>query len=159
MKKWYKSLSSSEQRLFSVGLVLVMVGLAWSYIYLPMNRKLDSQVEIRNRIHQQLIEMESMGEINFNQKLSNLTIPPTMTFSTWVDQQLNQLGLQELVNRTEPIDANTLTIWLNNAPFDQVIDWLQSIQDSYGVKVDQIDVNLTDRSLGYTNIRMRLVKQ
>jgi len=159
MKQWYKNLTQSERRLVSIGLVVVVAVLAWRLVYLPLNRQLDSQVVIKNRLHEQLIEMQNMGDVSLTQQVTSQSIPPTMTFSTWLDQQLNQLGLQELVSRTEPIDSNSLTVWLNNAPFDQVIDWIQAIHEGYRVQVDQIDVNVTDRSLGYTNIRMRLVKQ
>ncbi len=140
-----------------MGAVVVTVVMLWSFVYLPINRKLDDQVVIRDRIQTQLIEMQSFEQLANTQQISKRTLPQNLTFSTWVDQQLNQLGMQELVNRTEPIDTRTLTLWLNNAPFDQVIDWLQTIHDIYGIRVDQIDVNVTDRSLGYTNIRMRLI--
>jgi type II secretory pathway component PulM len=88
-----------------------------------------------------------------------LPLPVNTTFSSWVDMQLSQIGMQELVNRTEPVDANTLTLWLTNAPFDQVIDWLQQIHETHAILADQIDINVTDKSLGLTNIRIRLVKQ
>ena len=157
MKQWYTNLTHSERRLIVVGSITVMLALFWTLIYLPINQKIDSQVEIRNRLNDQLIEMQGLGQVSASQLRKKISIPQNMTFSSWVDLQLSQLGLQELVNRTEPIDSKTLTVWLNNAPFDQVIDWLQRIHLSHGIKVDQIDVNVTDRSLGYTNIRMRLV--
>lgn len=160
MIKWYKNLTVSEQRLLKLGSMLLAVVFFWVLVYQPLTKKINSQAEVKNRLQQQLTEMRNIQPQLLSSGAAQQSVfPPNTTFSSWVDRQLSQIGLQELVNRTEPLDSNTLTVWLNNAPFDTLVDWLQSVQLQYGVVVDQIDVNVTDKDLGLTNIRMRLVKQ
>lgn len=159
MKKWVNQLSDSERKLFLIGVVLVSLALFWVLVFKPVNQSIDNMVLTRDRL---LTEQVEINGLNVNQyKNSSVSVeqfPDDVTFSSWVDQQFRAVGLQELVNRTEPVDSNTLTVWMNNAPFDQVIDWLYEVNQKYAVGVDQIDVNVTDKSLGLTNIRMRLIK-
>jgi general secretion pathway protein M len=160
MKKYFNNLTNSEQKLLLMGSLLIGIVLFWVMIYQPLVKHINSQVNIKSNIQQQLAEMRSIQPaLLANTNHQKAFFPENITFSSWVDQQMNQIGLQQMVNRTEPIDNNTLTVWLSNAPFDQVVDWLQTIQQQNAVVVDQIDVNVTDKSLGLTNIRMRLVKQ
>jgi type II secretory pathway component PulM len=158
MKSWFSQLSQSERKLFLIGVVLVLMAMFWTLVFLPVSKKIDRQIQSKNLLTKQLAEMQGFNLNAVNSISKQLPLPANTTFSSWVDFQLSQIGLQELVNRTEPIDANTLTVWLSNAPFDQVIDWLQQINNAHAILVDQIDINVTDKSLGLTNIRMRLVK-
>ena len=159
LSAWFADLSQSEQRLLAVGSVLVSVAVLWVLVYQPVVRHIDKQVTIKNRLQSQLIQMQKMtGSVPNNSLTAVLPMPTGVTFSSWIDQQLRVVKLQEMVNRTEPIDQNSMSVWIQGAPFDQVIDWLQTMSTQYAVQVDQIDVNVVDASLGLTNIRMRLVK-
>ncbi|MCB1582628.1 MAG: type II secretion system protein M [Xanthomonadales bacterium] len=152
-------MTQNEQQLIKIGSVLVSIVLFWVLIYQPLNKHLNQQIVIKNNLQQQLTQMQSMKpNVLTSVNTQKAPFPSNTTFSSWVDRQLSQVGLQEMVNRTEPVDNNTLTVWLSNAAFDLVVDWLQSIQQQYDIVVDQIDVNVTDRNLGLTNVRMRLVK-
>ena len=159
MKRWFNQLSQSERKLFLIGTVLILMAIFWTSIFMPLNHKIDQQIHTKNQLVEQLNEMQSFDLSAISPTTKQLPFPANTTLSSWVDLQLSQIGLQELVNRTEPVDANTLTIWLTNAPFDQVIDWLQQIHETHAVLTDQIDINVTDKSLGLTNIRVRIVKQ
>ncbi len=159
MKNWLQNLSDNERRLLWVGGLLIAVALVWVLVYRPVTAHIDKQVSLKNRLTNQLAQMQEMSRStpgNPGQQI--IPIPVGMTFSSWVDQQLRLVNLQNNVNRTEPIDQSSLSIWLQGASFDQVIDWLHMLSSTYAVKVDQIDVNAVDASLGLTNIRMRLVK-
>lgn len=159
LSAWFAGLSQSEQRLLTVGSVLVGVAMLWVLVYQPVVSHIDQQVTVKNRLQGQLSQMQKMTGTAVNNKVNSvLPMPVGVTFSSWIDQQLRVVNLQEMVNRTEPIDENSLSVWLQGAPFDQVIDWLQIMSTQYGVQVDQIDINVVDASLGLTNIRMRLVK-
>jgi general secretion pathway protein M len=159
LSAWFSDLSQSEQRLLTVGGLLVGMALGWVLVYQPVVNHIDAQVSVKARLQNQLNQMQAMTGTTVNNSVTEvLPIPAGVTFSSWVDQQLRLVNLQEMVNRTEPIDENSLSVWLQGAPFDQVIDWLQTISTQYAVQVDQIDVNVVDATLGLTNIRMRLVK-
>ncbi|MGJ8664091.1 MAG: type II secretion system protein GspM [Marinicella sp.] len=159
MKNWFQNLTANEQRLLRTGTLLVILALIWVLVYLPVSKHITSQVDIKNRLQQQLQQMQVLtGSAVSAQAVEYKPMPTGMTFSAWVDQQLRAVNLQDLVNRIEPIDENSLTIWLQGAPFDTVIDWLQLIARQYAIQVDQIDVNVVDSSIGLTNIRMRIVK-
>lgn len=159
IKQWFATLSNSEQRLLGAGTVLVSLALLWVFVYLPVNQHIEQQVNIHARLQSQLSQMQQMtGDVAAIQLTPVQQIPASMTFSSWLDQQLQQAGLQQMVNRTEPIDENRISIWLQGVPFNQVVDWLEMIARTYAVKVDQIDINVVDSSLGLTEIRMRLVK-
>ncbi len=159
MKSWLQNLTGREQRLLKIGTLLVVVALLWVLVYRPTNKYINSQAVIKQRLEQQLQQMQDLTQsAGFTTATTIVPIPENVTFSSWLDQQLRLVNLQDVVNRTEPIDANTISVWLQSASFDQVIDWLQDMATRHGILVDQIDITVVDRSLGLTNIRMRLVK-
>lgn len=159
MIRWFNDLSNSEQRLLLVGGLLVGMALLWVIVYLPVSQHIASQVTVKNRLQGQLTQMQNLTDTAVTTQVNLIKpIPGGMTFSSWIDQQLRLVNLQEMVNRTEPINENSLSVWLTNVPFDQAIDWLQILSNQYAVQADQIDVNVVDATLGLTNIRMRLVK-
>ncbi len=159
MRQWLQNLSANERRLLLIGGVLVTVALLWVMVYKPVTEHINQQVDIKQRLTNELSQMQTMlGSVANNPSQQLVAIPSGVTFSSWVDQQLRLVNLQDKVNRTEPIDQNSISVWLQGVSFDQVIDWIQMLSNTYSVTVDQIDVNVVDPSLGLTNIRMRLVK-
>ncbi len=159
LKQWFHTLSGSEQRLLFGGTLLVSVAVSWVAIYQPITKHINEQSEIKIRLQTQLEQMQKWSAQSIpSQTMRRTEVPQSMTFSSWLDQQLQAVNLQQMVNRTEPIDDSSLSVWLQGAPFNQVIDWLQDISERYAVRVDQIDINVVDSDLGLTDIRMRLVK-
>ena len=153
------TLSQSERRLMVVGALLIAAALFWVMVYQPLNRHLDSQVKTKARLAIKLVLMQQLTQTVSTSQVSPVQpLPAGTTFSSWVDRQLQQVNLQHLVNRTEPVNTDALVIWMQGVPFDQLADWLQQIAMTFAVTVDQIDVNVVDSSLGITNIRMRLTK-
>jgi len=160
MKKIIQQMSVREQRLLFIGGGFLLVILLGVFVYRPVQHYLQNQVEIKTRLSEQLVIMEHDTRGLKPERLQPLkTLTPGTTFSTWIDGQLGALGIQQLVKRSEPIDVNTVTLWMEQAPFDQVADWLQQINDEYGINADQADIHVSDRALGLVTIRMRLVKQ
>ncbi len=160
MIKAIQQLSLREQRLLFIGGGILLIILLWVFIYRPTQHYLQDQAEIKARLAQQLVIMERDTRDLKPERLQPLKILASgTTFSTWIDDQLGTLGIQQLVKRSEPIDNNTVSLWMEQAPFDKVADWLQQINDEYGIIADQADINVTDRTLGLVTIRMRLVKK
>lgn len=157
MKKYLTELSQRERNLLGLGTLIVALVLLWLLVYRPISTHIDQQVVRKQQLQEQLnIMQQAVGQIRPNQAQSRVPLPADKTFSAWLDGQLSQLNLQQAVKRSEPIDENTVTLWLQSVPFDRIADWLQSIHQKHGVVVDQADINVVDRSLGLVTLRIRI---
>ena len=159
MKQFIAQLSRREKQLLMYGGLLVLVVLLWLLVYRPVTEYLSQQAALKTQLQQQLSSMQQAAA-GLTGQVSQDTreLPAGQTFSAWIDGQLKQLGMQQAVKRSEPIDDKTVTLWLESVPFDPWADWLQRINQQYGVVVEQVDVSITDRSLGLVTLRMRITK-
>ncbi len=155
MKKWLDGLSVREQRLLKSGTLIVSLGLFVAFVFLPANRSLDDKAQRLGVLKQQLNQMEQSRP---NGSAAQQLLPITSSFSVWLDQQMVQLNLQNLISRAEPVDESTMTLWLQNAPFDPVIDWLMEVEQRFGVTTTNLDVVQKDKASGLSDIRMTLVR-
>ncbi|KAA3638990.1 MAG: hypothetical protein DWP95_11490 [Proteobacteria bacterium] len=159
MKRFLTQLSQREQRLLIYGAGLVFVVLLWLLVYRPVSNFIMQQAELKAQLQRQLTSMQQAAiSLTGQQTQIKKSLPSDKTFSAWLDGQLMQINLQQAVKRSEPIDEQTVTLWLESVPFDLWADWLQRIYSQYGVVVDQADINVTDRTLGLVTIRMRVTK-
>lgn len=159
MKRFIAQLSRREQQLLLFGSLLVVVVMLWLLLYRPMTTYLNRQAELKTQLQQQLVSMQQAASgLSGRPITTTQSLPSDKTFSAWLDGQLQQLNMQQAVKRSEPIDDHTVTLWLESVPFDPWADWLQRINQQYGVVVDQADINVIDRSLGLVSIRMRITK-
>lgn len=157
MKKWFLNLSDREQQLVKYGAIVVLLALMVAFVFLPVNRSLEAK-------HHRLASLQNQGQ-QMQQILASAatthvrgTVPSGVTFSAWLDQQMVALAIQNLVTRAEPVDENTMTLWLQNAPFDVVVDWLAMVEQQFGVAATQLDVVSKDKANGLSDLRMTLVK-
>ena len=159
MKKFLSQFSERERNLLAYGGLLVLMVMLWLLLYRPISTFITHQAELKVQLQQQLNSMQqASGRLIGQQTQSIQPLPADKTFSAWLDGQLSQLNLQQSVKRSEPIDEQTVTLWLESVPFDRLADWLQQINNKYGVVVDQADINITDRTMGLVTIRMRVTK-
>lgn len=157
MKKWLQQLSPRERQTFIIGSSLLLTILLFTFVYRPIEQSIRQKNQTIQTLQQQLGEMQSLRPQQ-NNATPRGTIPADTTFSAWLDQQMVALKLQHAITRAEPIDQNTITIWLENIPFDPMIDWLAKIEPQFSVVVQQIDITTKDRNSGLCNFRLTLVK-
>ena len=157
MKDWFFSLSDREQSMAKSGALFLSIALLLAFVYLPVNRSLDSKHLRLVNLNQQLNQMKQTLSSTQGAQARG-TVPSGMTFSAWLDQQMVALSLQTLITRAEPVDENTMTLWLQNVPFDSLVDWLVVAENQFGVSAVQMDVVAKDKAAGLSDIRMTLVK-
>ena len=159
MKQFFTQLNRREKQLMIYGGLLILMVLLWLMVFRPVNSHINQQAELKNQLQQQLEGMRQTAvNLAGQQTTTRQSLPADKTFSAWLDDQLRQLNLQQSVKRSEPIDDNTVNLWLESVPFDIWADWLQRIDKQYGVVVDQADINVTDRDLGLVTLRIRVTK-
>ncbi|WP_395377096.1 type II secretion system protein GspM [Marinicella sp. W31] len=157
MKQWYLQLNARERKLLHwCGLVFIIP--LWLFVYQPVNNSLDNNKKRLAELDQQFQLMQQLSATvsDSTQVASVSPLSSGVTFSTWLDRQLESRELMQFVRRAEPVDTQTSTLWLQNVPFDNTMDWLQEIQEQFSVNIQQLDAVATDRANGLATIRLTL---
>lgn len=58
-----------------------------------------------------------------------------------VDQAAKQDRLGSALKRIEPEGATKVRVWLEQAPFDDVVLWMGNLQNTYGVRVTNVSID------------------
>ena len=58
-----------------------------------------------------------------------------------VDQAAKQDRLGSALKRIEPEGASKVRVWIEQAPFDDVVLWMGNLQNTYGVRVTNVSID------------------
>lgn len=58
-----------------------------------------------------------------------------------VDQAAKQDRLGSALKRIEPEGATKVRVWIEQAPFDDVVLWMGNLQNTYGVRVTNVSID------------------
>lgn len=157
MKQWWQQRNPREQRLLSVGAVVLGLAIVVGGIYLPLLRARD---EARTQVQQ--AELDLLASRRYAAQLGATPGPtsvvspvtgPDRSLMARVDEGLRDAGLSSVLSRIEPDGDGRVRLWLEEASFDTVVAWLEGLTDRARVKV--IDASV-DRSEGPGLVRVRL---
>ena len=156
--KFLDKLSNSEKRLLKYGSIIVAVTLAWVLVYQPLTKKINQNQQKVQNLQAQYQKMQTSTNLlkrQFN-KVNNYARDPNKPFISWIDSQLVKHKLNQYVTRSEPKDNKTLILSFENVNFDDLIAWLEPLEQHYAITISEADVNVTDRENGLCNARITL---
>ena len=74
-----------------------------------------------------------------------------------LDSTARQSGLHNAVKRVDPEGQNKVRLRLEEAVFDDMMRWLESLSNTYGISVENITIDRLD-SIGLVNVRLTLAE-
>lgn len=133
----FKQLNARERLLVSISAVFVVVALFYWLIWSPLNTAIE-------RGHKNISSQQSL--LAWVQKNSNRAIQlrgsagNAKRFTGSLPQAVNQSAsrMRIKISRMQP-QGDELQVWVDQAPFNDVLSWLQSLEKS-GVNILDIDV-------------------
>ena len=149
-RQWYAQLSGRDRLIVKLVAALLVLMLWLCRVWMPLLRgkaMAESQLERNRATYQQLADNAG----RFGNAAAATGNAPLLTVVT---QQARSAGIS--LSRYEQ-DGQALRIWLEKAPFDDAISWLESLQAQQGVRASQISVDKTDSS-GRVDIRATLTR-
>lgn len=155
MRDWWNGLSPRDRRTLGIGGFLALLLLGYALVWLPMERSRDAWRERASAADTNLIWMRAAAE-----QLTLLSPAPTVTQSDGrsllavVDAGVREVGLGGALLRVEPINAQQVRVYFQQAGFDTLMDWLRSLGDSHGVRVSELSVQ---RAAGVGLVDARLL--
>lgn len=74
-----------------------------------------------------------------------------------LDSTARQSGLHDAVKRVDPEGQDKVRLRLEQAVFDDMMRWLESLSRTYGITVENVTIDRLD-SIGLVNARLTLVE-
>jgi len=136
-KSMFLQLSEREQRLVVISAVLVLVAIFYWGIWSPLNTSLErNQAAVKNQT-----ELLAWVQKNANRAVQLRSGGGNnASFSGSLPQAVNQSAnrMKIAISRMQP-QGEELQVWIDQAPFNDVLGWLQSLEKT-GVSVLDIDI-------------------
>lgn len=156
IKTWWQGLNLREQRLVFAMSAGFLVFLFYSLIWQPLNENLaNTEKSLASR--QALLTWVTENTARY-QQLNSVSGSPTSkgSLSSIVNRTANQQQLT--ITRMQP-QGDTLQVWLDSAPFTQLLFWLEHLANKEGLQVQAIDLTQGDNQGEVRVRRLQLTKQ
>lgn len=156
IKQWFNSLPSKEQLMVSVTGVLIAVTLLYLFIWEPVHlglkheqQKQQAQQEILLWMQQAASEVKSLRASGTRSTVRDKNKPTTLV----IEQSINNAGLKSAVSKIESSGNNGARVVLNEASFNQLLVWLNTLATHNGIQVVSANIERSDKP-GRTNARL-----
>ena len=151
----YKALTEREQKLVILSGVFIVIALFYFAIWSPLNNALAQQQKLLDNQQSLLVWVkDSAARAQQLRRVSG----SEKNFSGSLPQAVNRTTAKHeiAISRMQP-QNDELQIWVDQAPFNDVLEWLKSMENM-GVVILQADITTADAE-GFIKIRrLRLGK-
>jgi general secretion pathway protein M len=174
IKLWWGQRNQRERLFLGSGAGLLVLLLCYVFFWLPFQDNLSGLRESIVRQRSDLARMQQLaGEIRYLEKRTR-SVAPSLTpaspqpvpgaaasnpsLPTLVDQSARAAGLAGALKRVEPQNDSTLQVQFEQAGFDSLLHWLDSLLQDHGIVVINVIVSKQDAP-GRVNARLVLQQQ
>ena len=156
IKTWWQGLNMREQRLVLVMGIGATAFLVYSLLWLPLNENLaNTQKRLESR--QALLSWVAENTARYQRaKTTTGTSKSQGSLSSIVNRTAS--GQQLTITRMQP-QGETLQVWLDSAPFTQLLFWLEQLANEEGLQVQAIDLSKGENPGEVRVRRLQLTKQ
>jgi len=142
IKAWWQGLNIREQRLMLVMSSVIAVFLLYSLLWQPLNENL-SKTEQKLASRQALLSWVTENTARYqNVKVINGGKKSRGSLSSVINRTANQQQLT--ITRMQP-QGDNVQVWLDSAPFTQLLFWLEHLANNEDLQVQAIDLTQTDK--------------
>jgi len=147
VNNWYSQLAAKDQLIVKVLSICIFVALLFAWIWLPVangytQAMKDYQTEMK--FHR---KMKENAYLFASGDLSQASDGGSILSTVNNTAKVKNIQLK----RFEPDGSNGLRIWLDQVDFNSVIDWLELLEATRGIKVEQISIDKV--APGIVNVR------
>lgn len=159
MKAWWRQLQTRQRVLIGAGGLILIAVFAFTTIWEPLDQARERE---RNRVAQQqaLADwLEAVAPLARELRQSGSVRSDNLADRSLlgrVDETARAAGLAGVVQRIEPSGDDRVRVWLEEAPFTGLMDWLVTLAAEQGIHAEQLTAERTG-SPGTASIRLTLV--
>jgi len=147
-KAWYQGLPARDALIVKSLAILIAISLVYLWVWVPAekyNARYESKLKSEKELHAFMKANAYKVSGNSQRARSN----SGQSVLALVNSTSKAKGIA--LSRFEPEGENGLRIWLDKVKFDDVIDWIDLLENDQGVRVTQINIDKVDP--GTVNLR------
>lgn len=156
LKQWFNSLPQKEQWMVSGTGLLILITLFYLIIWEPVHvgleteqQKKQSQKEILVWMQQASSEVKTLRASGGRSTIRDKNKPTTLV----IEQTITNAGLKSSVKKIESSGNNGARVTLNEASFNQILVWLNTLSTHNGIQVVSANIERGSKS-GKANARL-----
>ncbi len=156
IKQWWQQLNVREQRLVLAMGSAVLVFLLYTLLWKPLNtnlanteNKLASRQALLTWVDENVTRYQAIKPNALGKKTSG-------SLSSIINRTANRYQLT--ITRMQP-QGDSLQVWLDTAPFTELLIWLEHLANNEGLQVQAIDLASSDKAGEVRVRRLQLTKQ
>jgi len=159
MKDWLESLAPRERLMVMGAAAVVGLLLAYALIWSPLHT---GYIELQDSVAGQrdtAVWMRESASLLARLKGSGTGSAQGLggqSLLSLADSTARAGGLAGALKRVEPEGGNSVKVWLEGAAFDQLVLWLGSLSERYGVSADTVSMERVADAPGRVNARLTL---
>ncbi len=147
------ALESRERYLLLLLVVFLGVLVLYLVVWAPINSYYESSL-LKRDTQFSLIQYMRASEKQARAAAGTKVVRATgQSLITEVSNSARQLGIT--LNRIQPEGDSAVSIWIDNVPFNDFINWIEQLNDRQGISVEQISIDRQDAP-GLVNTRVVL---
>jgi general secretion pathway protein M len=161
MKDWWLSRTPNDRMASIIAICVVVVLMIYLFFWVPFNKQI---VAKRALVENQLATLQwmqkSAAEVLSlrNRDAGTKTSGSTEALLTLVDRTAKQNQLRQYIQRIKPQDNNTVQLWLEETPFDNLMQWLGTLVKQYNIFLESISIERQEKS-GMVDARLTLQRE
>lgn len=157
LKDWWNERNQREQYILSSGGIIVLVLLVYLLIWSPLTthiatlrQNITQNTSLLNWMNAATYKIDQYRAQGFQKKKPN-----NQPILVAIEQSLMQQKLSQYTSNTQQQSNQQIDLTFNNAPFDKMITWLETIWKTDNIVVKKITVTKT-KTTGVVNITASL---
>lgn len=152
MKDWFLSLAPRERRIVAAGAVVLIAVVVWMAVVEPLQQR-RAQMEQGVATNRALIAW--MNQVGGSLGAGPRRVGNGDSLFAAVDRSARATALAGSLQRVQPEGQTTVRVWLDNAPFDELVRWVGALERDQGIAVSALSVERT-QTAGLVNARLTL---
>lgn len=154
MMSYLNKLSGRDRRIVLVTIPVVAVLMVYFLLWRPLSHHRDRLGDLVVQKQYDLVWMQQAAkELKDIKRQAPQKLRPGQSIMALMDQTARQTRLNNALKRVEPDGDDKVRVRLEQAVFDDLVGWIELLNDRYDVVIDNITVDRHETS-GVVNARL-----
>jgi general secretion pathway protein M len=161
IQNWYQGLQQRERQMVLAASAVIVITLLYLSIWEPIStgiedqtQKYQTQLDILDWMQTAAAEVRALQASGATKRQSNSSQPVTLL----VENSATTAGLKPYLRKLESTSDKGARVTMDDASFDQILLWLNTLQTQYGISVSSANLDRADKA-GAINARMTLNRE